>query len=49
MIERPLYAQVIPHNAGSIRVHEKCGFRFERAERFEDGGSDVIEFVFVLK
>lgn len=47
--ERPLYAHVVRHNVGSIRVLEKCGFTFERAERFEDGGNDVIEFVFVLK
>ena len=23
---RPLYAGVVPHNAGSVRVLEKCGF-----------------------
>src|SRR5947209_2702957 len=25
--ERPLYAHVVKHNTGSIRVLEKCGFR----------------------
>lgn len=44
--ERPLYAQVVRHNVGSIRVLEKCGFRFEREERFEDAGSEVV---FVLR
>ena len=28
---RPLYAYVAVHNAGSIRVLEKCGFRRVRA------------------
>jgi RimJ/RimL family protein N-acetyltransferase len=26
LTERPLHALVVPHNAGSIRVLEKCGF-----------------------
>jgi len=46
--ERPLHAQVVRHNFGSIRVLEKCGFRFEREERFEDDGSEVVELVFVF-
>ena len=34
---RPLYAGVAKHNAGSIRVLEKCGFTFS-----EDDGTHVI-------
>jgi RimJ/RimL family protein N-acetyltransferase len=34
---RPLYAGVVRHNAGSLRVLEKCGFVAERQE-----GGDVI-------
>ena len=30
--DRPLYAWVARHNSGSIRVLEKCGFLFDRAE-----------------
>jgi RimJ/RimL family protein N-acetyltransferase len=33
--ERPLYAYVVRHNAGSIRVLEKCGFT--RLEQDADG------------
>jgi RimJ/RimL family protein N-acetyltransferase len=41
--ERPLQAHVINHNAGSIRVLEKCGFtRVESVEVVE-------ELVFVLR
>jgi len=29
---RPLYAGVAKHNAGSIRVLEKCGFKFHSVE-----------------
>ena len=29
---RPLYAHVVEHNVGSIRVLEKCGFRRDRLE-----------------
>ena len=36
--ERPLYAGVVPHNAASIRVLEKCGFTVTGRE---DGG-DVL-------
>jgi RimJ/RimL family protein N-acetyltransferase len=46
--ERPLYAHVARHNAGSIRVLEKCGFRLEREEGVEDAGQDVAELVLVL-
>jgi RimJ/RimL family protein N-acetyltransferase len=34
-IERPLYAGVVKHNAGSLRVLEKCGF--ERCGEEDDG------------
>ncbi|WP_030435475.1 GNAT family N-acetyltransferase [Actinoplanes subtropicus] len=48
--ERPLYAHVAAHNAGSIRVLEKCGFRRDRTLEAAapvplDG---VEEFIFVL-
>jgi RimJ/RimL family protein N-acetyltransferase len=48
--ERPLYAHVAAHNAGSIRVLEKCGFRRDRAlEAAAPEPSDgVEEFIFVL-
>jgi RimJ/RimL family protein N-acetyltransferase len=29
---RPLYAEVAKHNVGSIRVLEKCGFKFHSVE-----------------
>lgn len=35
--ERPLWALVAKHNAGSIRVLEKCGFTIEE-ERVDDEG-----------
>jgi RimJ/RimL family protein N-acetyltransferase len=46
--ERPLYAHVAKHNAGSIHVLEKCGFRVEREGSVEDVGNDVVELVLVL-
>jgi RimJ/RimL family protein N-acetyltransferase len=46
--ERPLYAHVAKHNAGSIRVLEKCGFCVEREERVADAGKGVAELVLVL-
>ena len=47
---RPLYAHVAVHNAGSIRVLEKCGFRRDRTQEAiapvpDDG---IVELVFVL-
>lgn len=42
--ERPLFAHVVEHNIGSIRVLEKCGFRVvERVELpdGEGGGSEL--------
>jgi RimJ/RimL family protein N-acetyltransferase len=40
--ERPLYAHVAGHNARSIRVLEKCGFRRAGAEEGDDGVVDVL-------
>lgn len=47
--ERPLHAHVAEHNAGSTRVLEKCGFRLERRESFENDGNVFTELVFVLR
>ncbi len=47
VIERPLYAHVVRHNTGSIRVLTKCGFRLESEESVP--GSDLTELVFVLR
>ena len=47
--ERPLHAHVAKHNAGSIRVLEKCGFSLEHEESDEVAGKDVAELVFVLR
>ena len=44
--ERPLYAYVAEHNAGSIRVLEKCGFKVTGSRRKP---GDVEERVYVLK
>ena len=49
MTERPLHAHVAKHNAGSIRVLEKCGFSLEHEESDEVAGKDVAELVFVLR
>lgn len=40
--ERPLHAHVAAHNAGSIRVLEKCGFRRIGIEEEPDGHVDVL-------
>jgi RimJ/RimL family protein N-acetyltransferase len=40
---RPLYAGVVKHNAGSIRVLQKCGF-----EIVEEGGDDSNEILLRL-
>jgi RimJ/RimL family protein N-acetyltransferase len=52
--ERPLYAHVAKHNAGSIRVLEKCGFTLEREEsvevaRDDVARDDVVELVLILR
>jgi RimJ/RimL family protein N-acetyltransferase len=41
--QRPLYAHVVKHNHGSIRVLEKCGF-----SSMEVADAGVAELVFVL-
>jgi RimJ/RimL family protein N-acetyltransferase len=40
---RPLYAHVVTHNMGSIRVLEKCGFRRDRGEGSVSAPDDGIE------
>jgi RimJ/RimL family protein N-acetyltransferase len=44
--ERPLFAYVVEHNIGSIRVLEKCGFR--RVDRVElpegEGGGFELRY-----
>jgi RimJ/RimL family protein N-acetyltransferase len=47
---RPLYARVAKHNAGSIRVLEKCGFKIcDEDNALSDApGDEVEEFLFVL-
>ena len=35
--ERPLFARVVPHNLGSLRVLEKSGFELIGEERGDDG------------
>lgn len=42
--ERPLHARVARHNAGSIRVLEKCGFTL-----CDDNSADLDELLFALR
>ena len=48
---RPLYAHVVAHNVGSVRVLEKCGFRRDHEHESADPAPDdgIEEFVFVLE
>src|SRR5262245_16749743 len=39
---RPLYAGVAPHNLGSIRVLEKCGFTLCKSANEEDDKSHIL-------
>jgi RimJ/RimL family protein N-acetyltransferase len=39
---RPLYAGVARHNGGSIRVLQKCGFRFVAGGHQDPGDSHVV-------
>src|SRR6185312_1574059 len=46
---RPLTAQVVDHNLGSIRVLEKAGFQRSREENFTlPNGTPMREFTYVL-
>lgn len=47
---RPLYAHVVAHNVGSIRVLEKCGFERDRTQEAKAPTSDdgIEELVFAL-
>jgi RimJ/RimL family protein N-acetyltransferase len=47
---RPLRAHVAAHNAGSIRVLEKCGFRRDRVQEATATAPDdgIEELIFVL-
>lgn len=48
--ERPLHARVARHNAGSIRVLEKCGFVVDEAATaaLDEPDDGVVEFVYTL-
>jgi len=48
---RPLYAHVVAHNVGSIRVLEKGGFRRDRGQEAKAPAPDdgIEELVFVLR
>jgi RimJ/RimL family protein N-acetyltransferase len=45
---RPLHAHVVAHNAGSIRVLEKCGFRIVGEQTIEEAGVRIDELIFRL-
>jgi RimJ/RimL family protein N-acetyltransferase len=45
---RPIHAHVVKHNAGSIRVLEKCGFRIVGEETIEESGVRIDELIFRL-
>jgi RimJ/RimL family protein N-acetyltransferase len=44
---RPLYAHVVQHNQGSIRVLQKCGFTLDRESEEADDG--ILELIMVLE
>ena len=46
---RPLHAHVVAHNAGSIRVLEKCGFRLDPAEESPASNDGIVELTYVLE
>lgn len=46
--ERPLHAHVATHNAGSIRVLEKSGFRIVREQTMEESGVRIDEVILRL-
>ena len=47
---RPMYAHVVVHNVGSIRVLERCGFRRDRVQEVKAPALDdgIEELTFVL-
>jgi RimJ/RimL family protein N-acetyltransferase len=45
---RPLHAHVAVHNAGSIRVLEKCGFQRVETEAPVVGADGIEEYLYVL-
>jgi RimJ/RimL family protein N-acetyltransferase len=45
---RPLHAHVAAHNAGSIRVLEKCGFRIVGEQTIEEAGGGIDELILRL-
>lgn len=45
--DRPLYAHVVKHNVGSIRVLEKCGFSVQESAAV--AGDGVVELILVLR
>ncbi len=49
MPDRPLYAHVVAHNIGSIRVLQKCGFHRDHAQEAPAAQTedDIEEFIFV--
>jgi RimJ/RimL family protein N-acetyltransferase len=49
--ERPLFAHVVRHNTGSLRVLQKCGFTVSKEEQFEsgNGGGSVAGYVLKLE
>jgi len=46
--ERPLHAHVAAHNAGSIRVLERCGFTIVGEEAIEGAGVRITEVILRL-
>jgi len=46
---RPLYAHVVKHNRGSLRVLEKCGFAIIGEEKDDPGESGEPDELYVLK
>jgi RimJ/RimL family protein N-acetyltransferase len=49
--QRPLYARVVKHNAGSRRVLEKCGFTIYGEDEWEvtPGSAPVPEWILILQ
>ena len=48
--DRPLFAHVAAHNAGSIRVLQKCGFQRDHAQeaRTPKPEDEIEEYIFIL-